>query len=95
MFADIYNLRFIKPIDIEYFNEISRQYQSVVFAEDGMLAGGIGEYLAICYKKIVPDGKCIAVGFPDQFLAQGKRSEVLADAGLAPDDLSRYAYSVL
>lgn len=95
VFADIYNLRFIKPIDIEYFNEISRQYQSVVFAEDGMLAGGIGEYLAVCYKKIVPDGKCIAVGFPDQFLAQGKRSEVLADAGLSPDDLSRYAYSVL
>lgn len=89
--ADIYNLRFIKPVDLAYFQSVAECYRYVVFAEDGMCAGGIGEYLSAYYKTIRPDGRCAAAGFPDSFIAQGKRAEVLADAGLSAAALAELA----
>ncbi|HEB11428.1 MAG TPA: 1-deoxy-D-xylulose-5-phosphate synthase, partial [Spirochaetales bacterium] len=42
--ADLYNLRFIKPIDEEYLANILADYEFVALVEEGIAQGGIGEY---------------------------------------------------
>ena len=79
---DVYNLRFIKPIDSEYLMNILGSYSYVLLVEDGSVTGGAGSYLAslitdnnlnISYKHI---------GIPENFLSQALRSELLEDCGL-------------
>lgn len=79
--ADIYTLRFIKPIDEEYFLEIAKRYKKVIFFEDGVLIGGVSQRLALLLRQ---KGFCNVEirAFPDKFLPQGSRSEILKMAGL-------------
>jgi 1-deoxy-D-xylulose-5-phosphate synthase len=44
--ADLYNLRFVKPIDEAAFVEAIAPYKGIVFVEDGVLSGGVGAALA-------------------------------------------------
>jgi 1-deoxy-D-xylulose-5-phosphate synthase len=85
--TDIYNLRFLKPIDETWFLKIAAAYQIIVFAEDGIKSGGIGQRLERLVKKYHENASTLALGFPDRFLAHGKRHEVLAEAGLSPQDI--------
>ena len=44
--ADLYNLRFLKPVDEDYLADVMNGYDLVVFAEEGIAGGGFGEYAA-------------------------------------------------
>ena len=92
---DIYNLRFLKPLDKKYFLKTVSDYKAVVFVEDGVRIGGIGTYLETLIQEHFPDIKSLVCGFPDSFLPQGKRSEVLESAGLAPFQLAMQAEILL
>ena len=89
--ADIYNLRFLKPLDKEYFLSIAAQYERVLFVEDGIRIGGIGTYLESLLDRYVDGKKTGVSGFPDRFLAQGNRSQILRDAHLDGASLARKA----
>ena len=44
--TDLYNLRFLKPIDEKYLADLMNAYKLTVFIEEGMREGGFGEYAA-------------------------------------------------
>ncbi|MCL2128620.1 MAG: 1-deoxy-D-xylulose-5-phosphate synthase, partial [Treponema sp.] len=44
--ADLYNLRFLKPVDEDYLAGILNSYDLVAFIEEGVKAGGFGGYAA-------------------------------------------------
>jgi 1-deoxy-D-xylulose-5-phosphate synthase len=44
--ADLYNLRFLKPVDEDYLIEQLNNYDLVAFIEEGVRSGGFGEYAA-------------------------------------------------
>ncbi len=92
--CDIYNLRFLKPLDKEYFIEIARQYDDIVFVEDGIRIGGIGTYLESLLNRYHLDRNTAVQGFKDTFVPQGKRSEILEDAHLSPAHLARKMLSL-
>ncbi|MCL2440528.1 MAG: 1-deoxy-D-xylulose-5-phosphate synthase [Treponema sp.] len=51
--ADLYNLRFLKPVDEDYLTGIMNEYKLICFIEEGIREGGFGEYasaLALRYK---------------------------------------------
>lgn len=81
--VDLYLLRFIKPFDETYFIELAKKYDNVVFVEDGVIIGGIGEYLSglLATKTSV---KTKVLGFEDKYYSHGNRAEVLEMAGLSP-----------
>ncbi len=87
--CDIYNLRFLKPLDKSYFVALSSQYSRIVFVEDGIRIGGIGTYLESLLIRSGQPKQTAVCGFPDRFIAQGKRSEILEDAHLSPAHLER------
>ncbi|WP_428771826.1 1-deoxy-D-xylulose-5-phosphate synthase [Treponema sp. HNW] len=80
--ADIYNLRFLKPLDKAYFLSVASSYERVLFIEDGIRIGGIGTYLESLLDRYTDGKKTGVSGFPDRFLAQGSRGEILKDAHL-------------
>ncbi|MBQ0166058.1 MAG: 1-deoxy-D-xylulose-5-phosphate synthase [Treponema sp.] len=92
--CDIYNLRFLKPLDKEYFIEIARQYDDIVFVEDGIRIGGIGTYLESLLNRYHVNRNTAVCGFRDTFVPQGKRSEILEDAHLSPAYLARKMLSL-
>lgn len=82
--CDVYNLRFLKPLDKEYFIEIARKYDDIVFVEDGIRIGGIGTYLESLLNRYHLGRNTAVQGFKDKFVPQGKRNEILEDAHLSP-----------
>ena len=87
-YADVYLLRFIKPFDETYFIELASKYDGVVFVEDGVISGGMGEYLAgLLAEKGMKNTKVL--GFEDKFYSHGSREEVLEMAGLSPSHIKK------
>lgn len=84
--SDIYNVRYIKPLDEEYFYSLCAGYSRIVIVEDGIKQGGVGEYLeGVLNRNGISNVKVL--GFPQGFISQGSRSEVLKDAGLTAQDI--------
>jgi len=82
--ADNYLLRFIKPLDEAWFTDAVSGYRCVLFVEDGIQTGGVGEYLSDLVHRVHPTIKTGILAFGELFYPQGTRSEVLSSAGLSP-----------
>lgn len=87
-YADIYLLRFIKPLDETYFLELALKYYGVVFVEDGVITGGISEYLSgLLAKNGYKNMKVMC--FEDKFYSHGTRDEVLEMAELSSAHIAK------
>lgn len=87
IFADIYNIRFVKPVDENHFLKVTEKYETVIFAEDGVKTGGISVYLeSLLLKKGKVKTKVLA--FPDVFPPHGTRADILNEAGMSPEHIA-------
>ena len=94
IYADIYSMRFIKPVDEEYFINIARSYDALVFVEDGIKTGGVSEYLAaVCASNGIL--KFCIKAFAEKFYSQGTRTQVLEQAFMTAEDLKNAAENIL
>ncbi len=82
--VDCYALRFIKPLDEEYFIDCVSDYRAVVFVEDGVAAGGVSEYLARLIGERRPQILTETLAFGEVFYPQGSRAQILSFAGMSP-----------
>ena len=89
--ADIYNLRFLKPIDETFFLEKIQKYRAVLFIEDGAYIGGVGHYLEALIQKRCLNIKTAVCAFPDTVFMQGSRQDILECAGLTGEQLAETA----
>ncbi|MDR2484923.1 MAG: 1-deoxy-D-xylulose-5-phosphate synthase [Treponema sp.] len=80
--ADMYNLRFLKPVDEHYLADLMNRYETVVFIEEGVLEGGFGEYAAELASRRGCTAQVHTLGVSDQYVSQGKREELLHSNGL-------------
>ena len=94
IYADIYSLRCIKPIDEDYFWSIARLYDALVFVEDGIQTGGVSEALAAVVAVHGGGHFCIKA-FGERFYSQGTREQVLEQAGMTANDLKGAAIAAL
>ncbi len=94
IYGDIYSLRFIKPLDEDLLVERAKGYKAIVIAEDGVVTGGVGQYIQnLLLSHGLPH---VAVkAFPDVFYPQGTRSEICEDAHMSPRDLAEAAKKLL
>jgi 1-deoxy-D-xylulose-5-phosphate synthase len=93
--VDVYNLRFIKPIDTEFFLQTVTPYKAVLFVEDGVLQGGISHVLESLVMQQFPEKVTRSHGLPDRFLSVGKRNEILEDCGLDAKSLAESAQDLI
>jgi 1-deoxy-D-xylulose-5-phosphate synthase len=89
---DIYNIRFLNPVDEDFLEMLLGSYELAVFAEEGIYKGGFSEYvLAFArVKKITAKLKVIAVKdtFAEKGRALGTREELLSRNGLDAKSIS-------
>jgi len=84
--ANLYNLRFLKPIDEDYLAALMNEYKLVCFIEEGMREGGFGEY-AFSLARLRGCTAATAIfacesGFLEKEQALGTRDELLSINGL-------------
>ena len=80
--ADLYNLRFLKPVDEDFLAELMDQYEAVVLAEEGSRSGGFGEYVSELAIRRSSLCRILVLGVREHFDALGKREELLFRNGL-------------
>ncbi|MDR0554564.1 MAG: 1-deoxy-D-xylulose-5-phosphate synthase [Treponema sp.] len=79
--ADLYNLRFLSPID-HYLTAMLKQYTLLVILEEGMRSGGFGEYASSASVRQRYSCPVLILAVNQNFPAQGRREELLALNGL-------------
>jgi 1-deoxy-D-xylulose-5-phosphate synthase len=80
--ADLYNLRFLKPIDEAWLAAIMTRYELVVFIEEGVRNGGFGEFAADLAVRYHCSSRFLSLAAQDRFMPQGTRAELLQWNGL-------------
>jgi 1-deoxy-D-xylulose-5-phosphate synthase len=84
--ADLYNLRFLRPVDEEYLLDLIINYKITAFIEEGIKEGGFGEYISALVQKKGCKTKtavlAVESGFLEEDLSLGSREELLAINGL-------------
>lgn len=76
------DMRFIKPLDEECIKSVVMNHDTVITLEEGVVMGGIGQEVMSVAHSIRNDVKVINLGISDQFVMEGKRSELLEDEKL-------------
>ncbi len=76
-----YDLRFVKPLDVNLLHDVFTRYKHIITVEDGCLQGGMGsaviEFMADNnYHKTVT-----RLGIPDKFIDHGEQTELWAQCG--------------
>ncbi|MFH8514483.1 1-deoxy-D-xylulose-5-phosphate synthase [Streptomyces gelaticus] len=79
--------RWVRPVD-EELPPLAARHRLVAVAEDNSRAGGVGSAVGQALRDAGVDVPLRTFGIPEQFLAHGKRAEVLADIGLTPVEIA-------
>jgi 1-deoxy-D-xylulose-5-phosphate synthase len=81
--ASVINARFIKPLDEQMIRKVCKNVGIIITVEENVLAGGFGSsVLEYIHDQNIDDVNVLRLGFPDQFIEQGARKQILAKYGL-------------
>lgn len=80
--CSLVNARFIKPLDTEMIERLSREHRLLVTIEENVLSGGYGaRVLEYVSKEKLPVHVC-RIGLPDAFIEQGNIDLLRRENGL-------------
>ena len=83
----IYNIRYIKPLDVNLVADACSRHERLVTIEDGTLIGGlygaVSEFVSAMDVPVPVKG----VGIPDRYISQGTQKELRAECGLTADEI--------
>ena len=71
-----YDMRWLKPLDEELLHEVGKRFKTIVTAEDGMLAGGMGSAVLEWMADHGYSPRVIRLGVNDQFVEHGSTKEL-------------------
>ncbi|MCK5128846.1 MAG: 1-deoxy-D-xylulose-5-phosphate synthase [Clostridiales bacterium] len=94
--VDIYNARYMKPMDIETIKNIVKEYAYIVTVEDNLLQGGFGSAILEELEKIDFDTrKLIRLGYSDEYIPHGKISSLHKLAGIDKESIANRLIELL
>lgn len=85
--CDIVYATFIKPIDREYL--LRQKYKKIITLEGNLLAGGLGESVALFLKETNANVDVINLGFPDKFIENYFSEVCFEKYGLTTDNINK------
>ena len=71
-----YDMRWLKPMDEEILHEVGRRFKTIVTAEDGIIAGGLGSAVLEWMSDHGYTPRVIRLGVNDQFVEHGSTKEL-------------------
>ncbi|MCU0820875.1 MAG: 1-deoxy-D-xylulose-5-phosphate synthase [Spirochaetes bacterium] len=85
--STVVNLQSIKPLDIRCIEYAIEGSEFFITLENGVISGGVGEYILSNIKRTLKDRLLFPAGFPDQFVTHGKADELFKRYGIDADSL--------
>ena len=71
-----YDMRWLKPLDEDILHEVGQRYKTIVTAEDGMVAGGLGSAVLEWMADHGYTPRVVRLGVKDQFVEHGSTKEL-------------------
>ena len=71
-----YDMRWLKPLDEEILHEVGKRFRTIVTAEDGMIAGGLGSAVLEWMSDHGYTPRVIRLGVNDQYVEHGSTKEL-------------------
>ncbi|MFI5217989.1 MAG: transketolase C-terminal domain-containing protein, partial [Bacteroidia bacterium] len=71
-----YDMRFVKPLDVELLHEIFSKYRKIITVEDAAIQGGFGSAIAEFIIDNNYSVQCKRLGIPDRFIEHGEQKEL-------------------
>ena len=87
--TELFDMRFVKPLDVELIRELSERHQLLVTVEEHVLMGGAGSAVAEHLTDLAPGIRLMRLGIRDAFIAHGNVSQMRKDAGIDQPELRR------
>jgi len=72
----LYNMRFVKPLDIKLLQTIGENFNKVLTIENGTLKGGFGSAVLEYFSEQNLTAKVHRLGLPDQFVEHGSLADL-------------------
>ncbi|MDP1614542.1 MAG: transketolase C-terminal domain-containing protein, partial [Methylococcales bacterium] len=76
-----FDLRFVKPLDINMLHDVFARYSNIITIEDGCLQGGMGSAILEFMADHNYKANVVRLGIPDEFIEHGEQSELWAICG--------------
>ncbi|MEA3305304.1 MAG: 1-deoxy-D-xylulose-5-phosphate synthase [Candidatus Omnitrophota bacterium] len=87
--AMIVNARFVKPLDGELIENLSRSFKKFVTVEEGAAGGGFGSaVLEFIGRENIKGVELKIIGLPDEFIEHGKREQLMRKYNLTPEGIA-------
>lgn len=83
----VYNMRFLKPLDTDLLDEISKDYNNLICIEDGVKKGGFATNVESYLMEKNRNNKVTVLGIEDRFIEQGSIKELQSFCGLDTESI--------
>jgi len=86
-----YNMRFVKPLDVELLHKIFAKFKTIVTIEDGTIVGGFGSaILEFAAENNYKNSSIKTLGIPDNFIEHGKTEALFDNIHLSKEQLKHF-----
>lgn len=79
------NARFVKPIDTELLDELSKDHKVFVTIEENVKNGGYGEHVSVYMEACHPETRVLPIAIWDRFVPHGSVESLHAKIGLSAE----------
>jgi 1-deoxy-D-xylulose-5-phosphate synthase len=80
--ATVVNMRFVKPLDLDVLQEMSKSHDLIVTVEEHQIMGGAGAAVCEALARLNAKNRILLLGLPDRFIDHGDPGKLLASVGL-------------
>ena len=83
------NARFVKPLDTELLDELSKDHTLFVTVEENVKNGGFGEHVSSYMEACHPGLQVLPIAIWDRFVEHGNVDSLRTKIGLSPENILR------
>ncbi len=82
------DVRFVKPLDKEFYQALFQKHKNIVTIESNSLCGGFGAAILELVSKLGIPNKVLTLGYPDKFIPHGDTNYLLKEIGLSAEGMA-------
>jgi 1-deoxy-D-xylulose-5-phosphate synthase len=90
-----YDMRFVKPIDVEMLVEIFENFKYIVTIEDGVIQGGFGSAVLEFMAENNYSATVKLLGIPDKFIEHGSPEDLYKECGFDAQGITNTVLKLL
>jgi 1-deoxy-D-xylulose-5-phosphate synthase len=90
-----YDLRFVKPLNIEFLNHIFNQYKDIIVIEEGQGIGGVASTIMLEASKTNGKAKIHSISIKDHFVGHGSMEILYQNEGLSKFQIIERIHSII